>query len=109
MYEKYEDHKNSGHLDTCPLCTEHAIEKFTYWKIVPNIFPYDKIAKIHHMLIPHRHVREELLTIEEKNELLKLKHSDVLQTYAYVIEAMPHKKSIPEHFHLHLIEPKDQI
>jgi hypothetical protein len=108
-YDAYEAHKNAGMLEqSCPLCKENSIQEFVYWRVIPNNFPYDRIAKKHDMLVPKRHVKETDLTQEEKEELLRIKQ-DSLHEYFYIVEAHQKQKSIPEHFHLHLLIPKDVI
>ncbi len=107
--DQYDELRRQGHLEKgCPLCAETALETFTYWKIIPNKFPYDRVARVHHMLIPLRHVIEQELTPEEKEELIAIKNTK-LPHYDILVEALPHKKSIPSHFHLHLLVPKDEI
>lgn len=106
----YEQAKQQGHLlNGCPLCNAESVEEFTHWKIIPNRFPYDRIASIHHMIIPKRHVVENELTKEELDELLQLKQTVLNHhpnNYGHILEAVHKKKSIPEHFHLHLLTPK---
>jgi diadenosine tetraphosphate (Ap4A) HIT family hydrolase len=92
---------------SCVLCTKPAIKEFEYWKILPNDFPYDRIAKVHHMIVPKRHTTEPELTADEINELNKIKQEYLFHEYDYVMEAAHRKKSIPAHFHLHLIVVKD--
>ncbi|MEK7600510.1 MAG: hypothetical protein AAB463_00930 [Patescibacteria group bacterium] len=87
----------------CPLCAKEAIKTFTHWRLIVNDFPYDKIARVHHMLIPKRCVPEGSLTSEEREELLTLKSGEINEGYEYIIEALHNKKSIPGHFHLHCV------
>lgn len=89
----------------CPLCAAEAIKTFTYWKIIPNRFPYDRIAREHDMIVPLRHVTEDKLSEKERTELTAVKR-DYLQRYDYFIEATSKTKSIPEHFHIHLLVGK---
>lgn len=107
-HELYEEHKRNGHLDTCPLCVAEVIMQFRNWKIINNKFPYDRVSDVHHMMITNRHITEHELTTEEKDELLEIKHTYVNDTYIFMIEAMPRHKSIPAHFHLHLVVPKEE-
>lgn len=87
--------------DKCIVCSRIPLKKFKYWKIIDNHFPYDKIAKRHHMIAPYRHTIEEKLNIEELSELKKIKQLLKKSEYHYILEA--NHKSFPEHFHLHLI------
>lgn len=103
--QQYQDFKDKGHLqDGCALCKEIPIETFTHWKIIPNRFPYDKIAEKHDMIIPIRHSAE--INDEERVELLILRSTYINEHYRYILEATTRAKSIPAHFHLHLIEIK---
>jgi hypothetical protein len=93
--------------EICRLCEMEPIKEFTYWKIISNDYPYDQIAKIHNMVVPLRHVTEKDLTREERDEFEGFK--DQLHVgYTYIMEATHHQKSIPGHYHLHLVELKDQ-
>ncbi len=106
LIEKFKLHKAKGALkEGCVLCEAETIKTFTHWKVIPNLFPYDLIAETHHMLIPLRHVKETDLTDAEKRELADIK-SDYVHQYDYIIETTNKTKSIPEHFHLHLIIAK---
>ncbi len=108
--DSYDDHKAQGHLENnCPLCTTETIEDFTFWRVVDNRFPYDKISNLHHMIVPKRHITEVDLTVEEQNELFQLKNSVLNKKYMYIFEALPGMKSIPEHLHYHLIVVKEEI
>lgn len=103
----YKENIKNGGLKECPLCTVPAIKEYDFWKIVKNKFPYDLIAKEHDMLLTKRHVKESDLTEEEKQEFLKIKNNYIDSKYSYIIEATTKEKSIPEHFHIHLILKKD--
>jgi hypothetical protein len=92
----------------CPLCDEQSIREFVYWRLIPNSFPYDRIAKKHDMLVTKRHVQEQDLTDDEKAELFHIKQNE-LDEYPYIVEAHQKQKSIPHHFHLHFLIPKDVI
>ena len=105
--EKYNNYVIENQSDICPLCERESIHEFKYWKIIQNNFPYDKIAKVHHMIVPFRHVKENDLTGDELVEFNEIKQKYLYKEYEYLIEASMKKKSIPEHFHLHLIVSKD--
>ena len=108
--DSYDEHKAQGHLENnCPLCTSESIETYTYWRVIDNRFPYDKISDLHHMIIPRRHIIESELTPEEQIELMELKNSVLNEKYMYIFEALPGKKSIPGHFHYHLLVVKEEI
>jgi hypothetical protein len=106
--ERYKRLIAEGHLEAgCPLCASAPLHAFKHWKIIPNTFPYDKIATTHHMVVPLRHVRESELTPEELQELLAIKHEYINAHYEYILEATHKKKTIPAHFHLHLVVLKE--
>ncbi len=107
---KYDALKATGALTTtCPLCDEReTIEEFKYWRIVENLFPYDAIARVHHMILPKRHASDDELSSEEKEEFDSIKESYIQQTYEFLIEPMRHRRSIPAHSHLHLIVAKEE-
>jgi len=99
---------NPVFTDTCVLCDRAPLHEFTWWKIIENAFPYDRIASTHHMLMPKRHTLESELTPDEKSELERIKESG-LDAYQFIIEPTRALKSIPSHFHLHLIVCKEVV
>tara|TARA_B100000508_G_scaffold60333_2_gene47463 strand:+ start:20873 stop:21232 length:360 start_codon:yes stop_codon:yes gene_type:complete len=103
----YTKEKNNGGLKECPLCNEPSIKEWNHWKIIKNKFPYDLIAKDHDMLVSKRHVGEEDLTQEEFEEMLLIKKEYIHSNYGYMFEPMMRNKSIPDHFHTHLINEKE--
>lgn len=83
---------------------DEAIKIFNYWYIVPNMFPYDAIAVQHDLLVLKREVSEwKDLNPEEIQELLSLREGYLQENYEAVMENMPIVKTIPAHFHLHLM------
>lgn len=106
--EKYEQAIAEGALaNGCKLCEKESLKEFKHWRIMVNDFPYDLIAKAHNMIVPKRHVDEKGLLEEERRELEDIKNSYIHDEYAFMIEATHRKKSIPDHFHLHLIVSKN--
>ncbi len=105
--QKYREHIAAGGLKECPLCTGEALALFTHWKVMQNAFPYDGIARVHDMLVPLRHSTEGELSEQELKELFDIKHGHLNEQYEYVMEATNKVKSIPAHFHLHLIVTKE--
>jgi diadenosine tetraphosphate (Ap4A) HIT family hydrolase len=103
-YQEYQ--KNKSATDSCPLCNRSEIKKFTYWNITIAEFPYDLIAKTHHLLIPSRHTSEKNLSEEELSELSLIKKTFVNDSYDLTLENTTKQLSIPGHFHIHLIEIK---
>ena len=107
--KKYTDLIAQGILENgCRLCQIETIQAFTYWRIILNEFPYDRVASTHDMIVPLRHISELGLTEEERKELIDIKHSYINERYRYTMEAAHKNKSIPEHFHLHLITLKEE-
>lgn len=101
---KYQEYLKTGELsNSCPLCDKESIKDFNFWKIVENSFPYDQIAKIHHILVLKRHISEKELNEDETKELALIKESYINLEYDLLIETTHKNKSIPDHFHLHLI------
>ena len=106
--KRYHELIKAGFLnDGCKLCEAPALKDFKYWKIIHNDFPYDLIAKVHDMVLPKRHVGESQLTKKEKQEYAEIKTSYMEQKYEFILEPMLKVKSIPAHFHLHLIITKN--
>ena len=107
-YQRYESYKANGGLDNgCRLCEREALRDFEHWKIIQNEFPYDVLAKVHHMIVPRRHTTESGLSEAERTELLAIKDDYIHKTYEFLMEATHLTRSIPEHFHLHLVVVKD--
>ncbi len=105
--QKYQEYVKALAPDApCSLCEKESLKTFKHWKVVENLFPYDKIASKHHMLVPLRHVREDELTAEEMAEIKSIKENFINSEYDWIIEATPKNKSISEHFHIHLIVAK---
>ncbi len=80
---------------------------FTHWRITENRYPYDRIAVTHHLLSPKRHVTDSELSEDELTELKDIRQAKLNQDYTFIMEALPRGRSIPAHFHLHLIVPKE--
>jgi diadenosine tetraphosphate (Ap4A) HIT family hydrolase len=105
----YKEYRAAHPGEPCALCTAKPLKEFTHWKIVKNLFPYDRVALVHDMIIPKRHVAEKDITQEEWIEYNTLKHTVLFSDYEYIIEAALRNKSIPDHFHLHLIITKPHL
>jgi hypothetical protein len=106
--KKYHDLVKAGLLKHgCRLCQVSSLKEFTYWRIIRNDFPYDLIAKVHDMIVPKRHAKESELKEIEKKEYAKIKTTYLEAKYEFIVEPMMKLKSIPAHFHLHLIIVKN--
>lgn len=107
MDARYQQVKDSGVLKQgCPLCAAPSIAAFDHWRIIDNAYPYDLIAKVHHMIVPKRHASDGQLSEEEWKEFAELKRSYVEEHYEFVVEPTQRQKSIPEHTHIHLLVSK---
>ncbi len=112
LLRKYEVDRTTQDPKLCPFCTtgETIKQEFAYWHIVPNKYPYNKLAKTNDMLVLKRHTRSEQdLTPEEKKELLFIK-TDFLpkSTYKVIYENLPAQQSIKGHYHVHLLVLHDK-
>ena len=107
--QKYLKLITEGFLENgCNLCKKVSfIKEFKHWRIIENKFPYDRIAKVNHMIIPKRHITEKKLNNLEKKEFEIIKSGYVAKKYEFLIECTNKRKSIPGHFHIHLIIVKD--
>lgn len=91
---------------SCVLCSKTSLETFTHWRILLNDYPYDAVASVHHMIVPVRHVTEHDLTPQERAELERIREEYIHPNYDYILEATHKTKTIPTHYHLHLIVSK---
>lgn len=104
--QKYQDRIAEGALNNgCVLCRAETLQQFEHWRIILNDFPYDRIAKTHHMILPLRHTAE--INEEERMELEEIKKTYINEQYNYVMESVNRQKSIPSHYHLQLILLKE--
>lgn len=88
------------------MCAADTVQKFEYWRVIPNDFPYDRIADRHCMLVPKRHVADlGALSAEALAEYDEIE--DKLEGFDALLKNLPHDQSIPNHFHLHLIKYKE--
>lgn len=92
--------------DSCPLCSAPSLAEYTHWRKIPNKYPHDAVAETHDMIVPKSHTLEKDLSDEAKAELYQLKYETLNHEYVFIMEALPGAKSVPGHFHLHLIVPK---
>lgn len=109
--ENYVKFKNSIPNDYCPFCdtnnivtTRTIVKKYNYWTMIENDFPYDKVARVHQLLVLNRHVgKEKDLTIAELTELVQLKNQLLENDDYEFLENNIRRRSIPNHFHIHLL------
>lgn len=96
----YQDQKKRGL--TVPLLEEKVLIRYKHWVVIANRFPYDLIFREHDMIVPRRKFasREEMSHAEwfELNELL----GDLVHQYDLFFENLGARRSISDHYHLHL-------
>lgn len=108
--KKYDEYRaGRDPAEGCALCREPSLVEFQYWRVTNNRFPYDQVASLHHMMVPKRHTNGDDLTPEEFSELALLKKEHVNEHYNFILEATPKTKSIPTHYHLHLVVAKEVL
>lgn len=107
IYANYR--KNGGLSGDCKLCLAEPVREFAHWKIIRNAFPYDKIANQHDMVITKRCVQEGKITTEEWAEFKDIKEELMQSNYDFIMEPTYAKKTIPGHFHLHLVVIRDEV
>lgn len=59
------------------------------------------------MIVPLRHTNGDDFTQAEWLELAEVKKGFIADTYAYTIESTKNLKTVPAHFHLHLVTLKE--
>ncbi len=108
--EKYQDFKkqhkdNPEALELFDFKQETIIRDFTHWMIIKNRFPYDRMARINHMLVSKQPLRTQYdASTEARNELITI--MKLLEKEAYYdayLENFPKTKSVKQHVHIHLI------
>jgi hypothetical protein len=102
--QRYKNAKEGG--QTISLLDETPIKDFKYFKIIENSFPYDAIAKTHHMLVIKRECSTvSVMTQAEKDELEDIKISE-FTNYHCIIENYQ-ARSITAIWHVHLVDYLD--
>lgn len=74
-----------------------------HWQIFPNEFPYDKLAERHDLLFPRRKFAEPEDMNREEAQELALIQKDFAGDYDSILMNLPHTRSVPGYFHLHLL------
>ncbi len=106
-HAEYERHRKSPKFPECYICSAKAIKTYEKWKVIENEFPYDEVATRNDMIVPLRHTTEDGLTKEELDEFKEIK-KDINDKYDMITENTHKRKSIPGHFHLHLLEIRER-
>lgn len=101
-HNKYVDFIESGKPAKFTL-----IKEWKRWNLVENAFPYDAIARQHHLLFPKRQfTHERSMSLAELFEFNNIK-KEISGSYDSILENFESARSIPLHFHYHLINWKD--
>lgn len=109
-WEAYKNAPKRG-AASCFLCEGEdldIVEEHAHWFICKNQYPYDAVAKVHHMLVPKLHVpRAELLTTPLRDELMVIQYGiETSDKYDCILTNYPGAQSHPPHLHYHLIKWK---
>jgi len=100
IYVDYVTNKYDHH---CIFCAkDDLIKEYEHWILVENKYPYDAIFSTHNMLAPKAHVTERTKLYKDEIEEL----DELLQELDYDMCILNKKKrrSIPQHYHLHLVK-----
>lgn len=110
--ERYAIARASGMLPPCRYCVvQNVVREYAHFLIMENDFPYTRIAKTSHMLSPKRHVSNvEDFTQAERDELhdIYTRINSGEGAYDQIIKNTEKNMTIPGHFHVHLIQFRDQ-
>ncbi len=106
--ERYHEYLKKKNPEECYLCVAPALKEFAFWRLLVDSFPYDRIAKTHHLLTPRRHANEHELTPAEYTELYAIKLL-MENDYDTFLENTERLRSIPGHFHVHAIKLIDAV
>lgn len=107
MLEKYAIYRSEKGADYSEnfafnLEEENILYNGTYWAVIPNDFPYDRVFETHHLLVPKRvFAFASDMTSEEFDELQQIK-IDLDKNYDSVLENLYERRSVHKHFHLQL-------
>lgn len=81
-----------------------SIMDFKEWKVIENRFPYDTIAKVHHLLVPKRQFTHFTAMNEyELAELEGILENELAQAYDMISYNFPKNQSVKSWLHYHLI------
>ena len=86
----------------CFMCNNEPVHTWKRWKLFVNNFPYDEIAEKNMLLCLNDH-REEM-NGEDFKELQTIKKLKFMSEYHGLLENLAGSKSIPDHFHFHVIK-----
>lgn len=90
---------------TVPLESITPLLEWTYWKLIPNDFPYDLAYQISHMLLTKEAAPDwDDLSAEAKEEYYDIRREYLKPQYSQIIENCPALRSYPTRFHLHAVK-----
>ncbi len=106
-YKEYCKNYDGSGEDHFSDWNKRLVREYKYWAIIENLFPYDKVANVSHILITKRLVLFDwnMLNEEEIKEFNLIK-KDISNEYDCVVENLPLHKSIQLHFHVHVLKIK---
>lgn len=107
MLGRYRKHLKTNSGNIAFFLTNPSICEWKHWRLIKNDFPYDVLAKKHHILTPKRVFSEEVeMSGGERKELIRIKQ-ELNDSYDTVFENFIHQRSFKNHYHLHLIRYRD--
>ena len=79
------------------------IKEWDHWKLVKNIFYYDKLLTLHHLLIPKRQFKRfyEMKGIERRELEMIDKELEAKKTYESKMTNFVKARSVTNIFHIH--------
>ena len=98
-------HKNFSQTKDYTQDQERILKEYTHWYIIPNLYPYDQVTKIHDMLVPRRvFSRMSECNKNEWDEYLTIiAQLEQEKKYDALIENFAKGRSVLRHLHLHLV------
>jgi len=99
MHERYVTaEKDPDFMRTAP-----SIIDYVFWRVIDNSFPYDTVAKTHHMLVPKRQFAE----YGDMKRRERVEYDTIINTYLedydVVMLNLPKQRSVKDWFHIHLL------
>lgn len=107
---KYAEELKKKKKDVCIFCERELLKnEWSFWILIANRYPYDKVCVEHDMLCPKRHIEDiEDLTFAEFQEFAQIKKDlEASVKYDAIMLNMPHRRSILPHLHFHLLKFKE--
>lgn len=93
-----------------PLAQVPSNREWIHWRLIDNDFPHDRIAKTHHMLLPKRVFPDLLeMSVEEQMELILLMSTILADDYDSFKINTARQRSVPNHFHIHCLEYREDL